>query len=69
VEGVKKYATLNMNDSKTLSSPYYYMSNNDVIYVKSRKTKAFTSSTFLQILPSAIGALSLITTLIIVIIK
>jgi polysaccharide export outer membrane protein len=69
VEGVKKYATLNMNDSKTLSSPYYYLNNNDVIYVKARRAKVFTSSTFLQLLPSAIGALSLITTLIIVIAK
>jgi polysaccharide export outer membrane protein len=66
VDGQRKYATLNLNDSKTLSSPYYYLNNNDVIYVKPGKNKAFTSSTFLQLLPAAIGALSLITTLIIV---
>jgi polysaccharide export outer membrane protein len=65
-DGVKKYASLNLNDSKALSSPYYYLNNNDVIYVKPGKNKAFTNSTFIQLLPAAIGALSLITTLIIV---
>ena len=66
VDGVKKYASLNLNDSKTLSSPFYYLTNNDVIYVKPGKNKVFNNSTLLQLLPAAIGALSLITTLIIV---
>lgn len=65
-DGVKKYATLNLNDSRTLSSPYYYLNNNDVIYVKPGRNKVFNNSTFLQLLPAAIGALSLISTLIIV---
>jgi polysaccharide export outer membrane protein len=66
VDGIKKYASLNMNDSKTLASPYYYLVNNDVIYVKPGRTKALNNSTFLQFLPAAIGVLSLISTLIIV---
>ena len=66
VDGVKKYATLNLKDSKTLSSPFYYLNNNDVIYVKPGKSKAFASSNFLHVLPAAISTLSLITTLIIV---
>jgi polysaccharide export outer membrane protein len=65
-DGIKKYASLNMNDSKTLASPYYYLINNDVIYVKPGRTKALSNSTFLQFLPAAIGVLSLISTLIIV---
>lgn len=66
VDGIKQYASLNMNDSKTLTSPYYYLTNNDVIYVKPGRTKALNNSTFLQFLPAAIGVLSLISTLIIV---
>jgi len=66
VNGVKEYATLNLNDSKTLSSPYYYLTNNDVIYVKPGRRKALDNSTMLQFLPAAIAALSLISTLIIV---
>jgi polysaccharide export outer membrane protein len=68
-DGIKKYVSLNLNDSKVFSSPYYYLNNNDVVYVKPGKNKAFTNSTFLQFLPAAIGALSLITTLIIVTVK
>ena len=66
VDGSKQYVTLNLNDSKILSSPYYYLNNNDVIYVKPGRSKAFASSSFLQLLPAVISALSLITTLIIV---
>ncbi|MVT10611.1 polysaccharide biosynthesis/export family protein [Chitinophaga tropicalis] len=66
VDGVKQYASLNLNDSKTLASPYYYLNNNDVVYVKPGPNKPFGTSKFVQLLPAFIGALSLITTLIIV---
>ncbi|SFD02756.1 polysaccharide export outer membrane protein [Chitinophaga sp. CF118] len=69
VDGVKKYASLNMNNSKTLSSPYYYLNNNDVIYVKPGRGKALSASTLLQFFPAAIAVLSLISTLIIVTVK
>ncbi|SEV92730.1 polysaccharide export outer membrane protein [Chitinophaga sp. YR573] len=68
-EGVKEYATLDLNDSKALSSPYYYLNNNDVVYVKPGKKKAFANSTIVPLLPTVISALSLITTLIIVTVK
>lgn len=65
-DGIKKYASLDLNDSKTLSSPYYYLNNNDVIYVKPGKNKGLANSTIVPLLPTIISALSLITTLIIV---
>jgi polysaccharide export outer membrane protein len=68
-DGVKEYATLDLNDSKALSSPYYYLNNNDVVYVKPGKKKAFANSTIVPLLPTVISALSLITTLIIVTVK
>jgi polysaccharide export outer membrane protein len=68
-DGVKKYVSLNLNDSKVLSSPYYYLNNNDVVYIKPGPNKVFSSSKFVQLIPTMISALSLITTLIIVTVK
>lgn len=39
-EGQKEYHQLNINDANIISSPYYYLQQNDVIYVESRKTEA-----------------------------
>lgn len=64
--GVKTYTSLNLNDSKILSSPYYYLNNNDVVYVKPGPNKVFGTSKMFQLLPAIIGVLSLATTLIIV---
>lgn len=67
--GEKTYASLNLNNGKTLASPYYYLHNNDVIYVKPGPNKQFNTSKIVQLLPAAIGILSLITTIIIVSVK
>lgn len=69
VNGEKQYASLNLNDSKILSSPYYYLNNNDVIYVKPGPNKTFGSSKFVALLPAVISAFSLITTVLILTIK
>lgn len=66
VNGEKTYASLNLNNGKTLASPYYYLNNNDVIYVKPGSNKQFNTSKVVQLLPAAIGILSLITTIVIV---
>ncbi|MGO4293664.1 polysaccharide biosynthesis/export family protein [Chitinophaga sp. RAB17] len=65
VNGIKTYATINLNDSKTLSSPYYYLSNNDVIYVKPGPDRTFATSKTIQLLPAIIGVISLLTTIVI----
>ncbi|MEZ2443239.1 polysaccharide biosynthesis/export family protein [Chitinophaga sp. RCC_12] len=65
VNGIKTYASINLNDSKTLSSPYYYLSNNDVIYVKPGPDRKFATSKTIQLLPAIIGVISLITTIVI----
>jgi polysaccharide export outer membrane protein len=65
VNGIKTYSTINLNDSKTLSSPYYYLSNNDVIYVKPGPDRKFATSKTIQLLPAIIGVISLITTIVI----
>lgn len=48
-EGQKEYHQLNINDANIISSPYYYLQQNDVIYVEVRKSEArnafFSSAT------------------------
>lgn len=48
-EGQKEYHQLNINDANIISSPYYYLQQNDVIYVEVRKSVArnafFSSAT------------------------
>ena len=39
-DGQKEYHQLNINDANIICSPYYYLQQNDVIYVESRKTEA-----------------------------
>ncbi|MFB6457180.1 polysaccharide biosynthesis/export family protein [Chitinophaga sp. Hz27] len=64
VDGVKQYASINLNDSKTLSSPYYYLENNDVVYVRPGSNKKFPTSKSVILLPAIISLISLGTTIV-----
>lgn len=59
-EGKKNYVTLNLNNSKILSSPYYYLSNNDVIYIRPGVNKFISSSAAVQLAPIIATGLTLI---------
>lgn len=39
-DGIRTATRLNLNDKNVLSSPYYYLQQNDVIYVEPYKTKS-----------------------------
>jgi len=39
-DGQKEYHQLNINDANIVTSPYYYLQQNDIIYVEPRKTEA-----------------------------
>ncbi len=39
-EGVKNAVRLNINDAQIFTSPYYYLEQNDIIYVEPQKAKA-----------------------------
>jgi len=69
VDGRKRYASINLNDSKTLSSPYYYLTNNDVIYVKPGPNRVFSNSRGYQLLPIILSGLSLVTVLLSTLLK
>lgn len=39
-DGVRTAARLNLNDKNVLNSPYYYLQQNDIVYVEPYKTRA-----------------------------
>lgn len=43
-KGHKEVFTLNLNDAEIINSPYYYLQQNDVIYVEPNKVKAKNAS-------------------------
>ena len=40
VDGTKKIITLDLNDANIIHSPYYYLQQNDILYVEPNKAKA-----------------------------
>lgn len=43
-KGKKQIITLNLNDANLLNSPYYYLQQNDILYVEPNKAKAQNSA-------------------------
>lgn len=58
--GKREFGRVNMNQRDLFKSPYYYLHPNDVIYVEPGKARLAYADRFYTILPSIIGALSLI---------
>jgi len=58
--GEKMVKRLNLNSSKLLQSPYYFLKSNDVIYVEPGKGKVATASITQQRLPVILSGLSLL---------
>lgn len=47
VDGVKQFYRINLNDSKLFDSPYFYLQQNDIVYVEPTKVKE-TNATYDQ---------------------
>lgn len=51
---------INLNSSELLTSPYYYLKSNDIVYVEPNKAKVATASRSVQWLPIILSGLTLI---------
>ena len=70
-EGFKTYHTLDLNDANIVNSPYYYLQQNDILYVEPNKIKAQNSTigSMTSLWLSATGILVSVATLLISIFK
>lgn len=59
--GKKETKRINLNSSQILTSPYYYLKSNDIIYVEPNKARVSAASSTRQNLPIVLSALSFIT--------
>jgi polysaccharide biosynthesis/export protein len=57
--GNKNVQRLNLNSSRILQSPYYFLKSNDVVYVEPGKAKAAAGSRGQQLLPSILSGISI----------
>ena len=60
VNGEKTIRRLNLNSADVLSSPYYYLQTNDVVYVEPNKSKVAVATGSRTTIPIIISMLSLI---------
>ena len=56
--GKRMTRRLNLNSPDFLSSPYYYLKNNDIVYIEPNKSRVANTSRTQQVLPIFISALS-----------
>jgi polysaccharide export outer membrane protein len=59
--GQRKFIRLNLNSSDIFKSPYYYLKQNDVVYVEPNKTRTEVSASALQKTSLIIATLTLLT--------
>jgi polysaccharide biosynthesis/export protein len=60
VDGKKEFGRINLNSREIYSSPYYYLHNNDLVYVEPGKGRIAQTDKIYQIMPVILSALSLI---------
>ena len=59
--GKRDVRTINLNSKSFLTSPYYYLQPNDVVYVEPNKQKIIAANRNQQILPTILSVLSIMT--------
>lgn len=58
--GDKEIKRINLNSAELLSSPYYYLKSNDIVYVEPNKSKVASTGRGQQWVPAVLSGLSLI---------
>lgn len=62
-DGVRNMVRLNLNKKSILNSPYFYLKQNDVVYVEAEKTKEKIYSNSNRLMPVWVSAISALTVL------
>jgi polysaccharide export outer membrane protein len=57
--GMRTVTRLNLNDKNFLTSPYYYLQPNDVVYVQPNERKILNANRNQQLLPTILSVLSI----------
>ncbi len=60
IDGIRNVTRVNVNNKKFLTSPYFYLQPNDIVYVEPNKQKIITANRNQQLLPSILSGLSII---------
>ena len=60
IEGKRKVKRIDLNSNNFLTSPYYYLQPNDIIYVEANKFKVINANRNQQLLPTILSGLSII---------
>lgn len=60
INGKRTIKRIDLNSASFLTSPYYYLRPNDVVYVEANKNKVANASTFKQNLPIVLSGLSIL---------
>ena len=68
-EGKRVSKHINLNSNDLLTSPYYYLRSNDIVYVAPNKANVASASTAKLWLPALFGALSFVTLVLTKVIK
>ena len=64
IQGKRNIKRININSQEFLSSNYYYLQPNDIIYVEPNKQKVISANRNQQLLPTILSALSIVAVLI-----
>jgi polysaccharide export outer membrane protein len=70
-DGMKSYHKLDLNDANIVNSPYYYLQQNDILYVEPNKVRAQNAAigSMTSLWLSATGILVSVATLLVSILK
>lgn len=60
-EGVRTMARINLNSRDLLNSPYFYLQQNDILYVEAVKTRGYSASALRTNIPFVLSLASAIT--------
>lgn len=62
-DGQKTMARLNLNNQESMNSPYFYLKQNDIVYVEPDRAKAVEYSSNTRVIPIVVASISAIAVL------